>query len=103
VYNLLDNAVQVSKNGSQVQLNQKLSFETGMLIIQVTDFGPGLTPQEQTALFSTEPPEIPGIGSLDAIREAVRAIRVLNGKIWLRSQKDTFTTFRVQLPVRIID
>jgi signal transduction histidine kinase len=103
VYNLLDNAVKVSKPGAQVKWSQKLSYETGMLIIQVTDFGPGLDPQEQNALFSADPPAIPGIGSLEAIREAIRAIRVLNGKIWLRSKRDTFTTFRVQLPVRIID
>ena len=74
-----------------------------MLIMQITDYGPGLTPDEQAALFSTEPPEIGGIGSLASIREAVRAIRVLNGKIWLKSKKDISTTFRVQLPVRIID
>ena len=103
VYNLLDNAIKASDQSAQVQLDQKLSFETGMLVIQVTDFGKGLTPQEQTALFSSNPPEMPGIGSLESIREAVRAIRVLNGKIWLRSKQDSFTTFRVQLPVRIID
>jgi chemotaxis protein histidine kinase CheA len=45
----------------------------------------------------------PGIGSIQSIREAIRAIRVLNGKIWLKSKKGEFTTFRVQLPVRIID
>ena len=103
VYNLLDNAIKASDQSAQVQLDQKLSLETGMLVIQVTDFGKGLTSQEQTALFSSNPPEMPGIGSLESIRKAVRAIRVLNGKIWLRSKQDSFTTFRVQLPVRIID
>ena len=103
VNNLLINAIKASNRAAQVQLNQKLSFETGMLVIQVTDFGKGLTSKEQSALFSSNPPEMPGIGSLESIREAVRAIRVLNGKIWLRSKPDSFTTFRVQLPVRIID
>jgi signal transduction histidine kinase len=103
VYNLLVNAIKASTRAAEVQLHQKLSFETGMLVIQVTDFGKGLTAKEQTALFSSNPPEMPGIGSLESIREAVRAIRVLNGKIWLRSKPDSFTTFRVQLPVRIID
>lgn len=100
---LLENAMQVSSPGSAIQLNQRLSFETGMLILEVTDFGDGLTPEEQKAFFSADYTDIPGIGSISAIRDAIRAIRVLNGKIWLRSKKWNFTTFRVQLPVRIID
>jgi hypothetical protein len=103
LFHLLDNAIKASEPQSTVQLIQKLSYETGMLIIQVTDFGKGLTTAEQTALFGTEPQQMPGIGSLQSIREAVRAIRVLNGKVWLKSKKDAFTSFRVQIPVRIID
>jgi signal transduction histidine kinase len=100
---LLENAIQVSQAGNAIQLSQRLSFETGMLIIEVTDFGEGLTPEEQKAFFSADYNAMPGIGSISAIRNAIRAIRVLNGKIWLRSKKWNFTTFRVQLPVRIID
>jgi signal transduction histidine kinase len=103
LYHLLDNAIKASDSGSAIQLIQKLSYETGMLVIQVTDYGKGLTPTEQSALFGPEPKEVPGIGSLASIREAVRAIRVMNGKVWLKSEKDTFTTFRAQVPVRIID
>jgi len=100
---LLNNAIQVSAPQSSVTLSQKLSFETGMLMIEITDVGEGLTPTEQTALFSAEQQAVPGIGSVQSIRDAIRATRLLNGKIWLRSKKGTFTTFRVQLPVRIID
>ena len=100
---LVDNAIQASQSGAAIQLSQKLSFETGMLIIEVTDFGEGLSPEEQRLFFNAEKELIPGIGSIRAIRDAIRAIRVLNGKIWLRSKKGNFTTFRVQLPVRIID
>jgi len=103
LFGLLENAIQVSEPGSAVQLNQRLSFETGMLILEVTDFGDGLTQEEQKAFFSADYTDIPGIGNIAAIRDAIRAIRVLNGKIWLRSKKWNFTTFRVQLPVRIID
>ncbi len=74
-----------------------------MLVIQVTDYGEGLTREEQKSLFSGEAPVISGVGSVQALRDAIRAIRLLNGKIWLRSKKHAFTTFRVQLPVRIID
>lgn len=103
IFGLLDNAIKASSPGGKVQVNQKLSLETGMLIIQITDYGEGLTPEEQKSLFSAEPEMNPGIGSIQSIREAIRAIRVLNGKIWLKSKKGEFTTFRVQLPVRIID
>ena len=100
---LLENAVLASPPGKAIQLDQKLSLETGMLIIQITDHGEGLTPNDQKNLFSAEYDSIQGIGTVSSIRNAVRAIRILNGKIWLRSKKTAFTTFRVQLPVRIID
>lgn len=100
---LLENAIAASSPGKKIDLNLKLSLETGMLVIQVTDYGEGLTQSEQQALFSAEAEALPGIGSIPAIREAIRAIRLLSGKIWLRSSKGSYTTFRVQLPVRIID
>lgn len=100
---LLENAIAASPPETALQLHLSISLETGMLIAEATDRGEGLTQQEQTLLFSATESTIPGIGSLQAIRNAIRAIRVLNGKIWLRSIKHQFTTFRVQLPVRIID
>jgi len=103
VASLVENAVFASPIGGSIQLRQNLSMETGMLIIQVTDLGEGLTSEEQAALFNARNEAIPGIGSVEAIRNAARAIRVLNGKIWLKSKKGQYTTFRVQLPVRILD
>ena len=92
-----------SEPGGRISLEQLLSLEMGMLTVQVTDYGEGLTQTEQTALFSAQHETIPGIGSVPAIRNAIRAIRVLNGKIWLKSKKASYTTFRFQIPVRIID
>ena len=103
LYSLLDNAIKASKPGGKIQVRQKLSLETGMLEMQITDYGEGLTEAEQKSLFSPEPEVAPGIGSIQSVREAIRAIRVLNGKIWLKSKKGAYTTFRVHLPVRIID
>lgn len=103
VFGLLQNAISASEQGGTIQLSQKIFFETGMLIIEVTDFGEGLTQKEQADLFNAEHEAISGIGNIQSIRDAIRAIRVLNGKIWLRSKKQAFTTFRFQLPVRIID
>ncbi|MFU8827068.1 MAG: ATP-binding protein [Brevefilum sp.] len=103
LFELLTNAILASEVGGTIRLEQKLSPEMGMLTIQVTDFGDGLTQAEQTALFSGQYNTISGIGSVPAIRNAIRAIRVLNGKVWLKSKKVSFTTFRFQIPVRIID
>lgn len=103
LYALLINAIGASDPGGTIKLEQILSFEMGMLIIQVTDHGEGLTQAEQTALFSAQHEDVPGIGDVQSIRSAIRAIRVLNGKIWLKSEKRAFTTFRFQIPVRIID
>ena len=100
---LLINAILTSGRKSDVLLSLALSFETGMLILEVTDHGDGLSEEEQKELFNAQKEILPGIGSVPAIREAIRAIRVLSGKLWLRSKKGQFTTFRVQLPVRIID
>jgi signal transduction histidine kinase len=103
ITNLVENAIYASPVGASIQFRQSLSMETGMLILQVTDLGEGLTQSEQAALFSANNEAIPGIGSVQAIRNAARAIRILNGKIWLKSKKGQYTTFRVQLPVRIMD
>lgn len=103
ILELLSNAVQASKPGKSIQLFQKLSLEMGMLTIQVTDFGEGLTQAEQNAFFSAQYDAIPGIGNIKSLRNAIRAIRVLNGKIWLKSEKSSFTRFRCEIPVRIID
>jgi signal transduction histidine kinase len=100
---LITNAIKASEPSGTIRLDQKLSLEMGMLIIQVTDFGSGLSQAEQTALFSAQFDTIPGIGDVHCIRNAIRAIRVLNGKIWLKSKKASYTTFRFQIPVRIID
>jgi signal transduction histidine kinase len=100
---LLNNAILASEPGASIQLDQKLSLEMGMLTIQVTDYGEGLTQMEQTALFSAQHDTIPGVGDVRALRNAIRAIRVLTGKVWLKSKKASYTTFRCQIPVRIID
>ena len=100
---LMENAIEASGKGSKIHMSQKLSFETGMLILEITDFGEGLSQTEQRALFNADHVTFPGIGSIQSIRNAIRAIRLLQGKIWLKSKKKEFTTFRVQVPVRIID
>lgn len=103
LHGLLENALLASQPGGILHFSIGLSYETGMLLLQVSDAGEGLSPGEQQALFQEGSPQPSGVGSIKALREAVSAIRALKGKIWLRSQKGQATTIRVQLPVRIID
>ncbi len=103
LHNLMENALLASPPEGALQFQMKLSYETGMLHIQVTDSGQGLSPGEQRAMFSETEKNPPGIGKRQALREALQLVQSLNGKIWLRSQPDAGTTFRVQLPVRILD
>jgi signal transduction histidine kinase len=103
ITNLLENGLLASKPEGSLHFRMELFFETGMLQIQVTDSGGGLSPEEQHALFGEMEETPSGIGSLQAIREAVRMVQALNGKVWLRSQPGELSTFRVQLPVRILD
>jgi len=100
---LLGNAAEASPTGGSLQFNLRLSMETGMLIAEITDHGQGLSQDEQTRIFSSGDVEIPGIGNIRSVRSTMQAIRALNGKIWLRSKQKDHTTFRIQLPVRIID
>ncbi|MFW5713770.1 MAG: ATP-binding protein, partial [Brevefilum sp.] len=101
--NLLENALLASKPESTLHFELNLSYETGMLQLQVTDYGAGLSNEEQRTLFNEQEEPPAGIGSLESILEAVRLVQALNGKVWLRSKQDAFTSFRVQLPVRIMD
>jgi signal transduction histidine kinase len=106
INSLMENALLASKpEKGSLKFQLKLSFETGLLEIQVTDTGEGLSPQEQQALFSSEEIKTPpaGIGSPKALKEAVQRVQMLDGKIWLRSKPGEFTSFRVKLPVRIMD
>lgn len=100
---LLENAIAASPKNATIALSLQLLPETGMLVAEVTDYGVGLTTAEQAALFNAEQASFPGIGSMQSIHQVIRAIRLLHGKIWLRSEKDQSTTFRVQLPIRVID
>ncbi len=105
INSLMENALLASKPEGLLHFRMQLSFETGLLEIQVTDSGEGLSPREQRALFSSEDIDTQpdGIGSLDALKEAVQRVQKLDGKIWLRSKPGAFTSFRVKLPVRIMD
>lgn len=107
---LLENALKASPNGDQVEI--KISLDESlkpqsMLCIQVTDRGGGLSVQEQNTLFAmidrVGHPTPGGIGDMAALREVIKAVGVLQGQIWVKSDVAKPTTFRVTLPIAPLD
>jgi two-component system sensor histidine kinase GlrK len=84
--NLLSNAVKFSPDGGTVTL--RLRDELDRLVVEVTDQGPGIPPDEQSLIFEDffrgrNAEMIPGSGlGLSIARKIVEAHR---GKIWVES------------------
>ncbi|MEK7546400.1 MAG: sensor histidine kinase [Patescibacteria group bacterium] len=97
---LLDNAVQYSREGGEVRIETTASRTE--LVIAVSDLGIGI-PTEQQALIFTKffrgqnvPVDMVGAGlGLFIAREYVR---LLGGKLWFVSSKNEGTTFSIKLP-----
>jgi signal transduction histidine kinase len=99
--NLLANAIEFSEKGQQVIVNARRGKET--LYIQIQDFGMGIAPQDQEAIFSrfrqldsgcTKSHPGQGLG-LCIVHEL---IHMLGGKIKLDSELNRGTTVALQIP-----
>ncbi len=100
VSNLLTNALKFTPDGGTVTVS--LRYEAGSAVIQVTDTGAGISPDQQVLIFNrfyqTHTGSLvggTGIG-LALVRELVQ---VLNGTVGVASVVDAGTTFTVTLPV----
>lgn len=98
--NLVGNAVKYTPANKDVQV--KLRSEGEQIILQVTDNGPGIPPQDQPHIFekfyraSNIPTEIPGSGlGLAIVKSIVDRHR---GRIWVESTLGQGSTFFVVLP-----
>jgi len=103
--NLLSNALSASPNGAQVQVRVALGEDPAQqpfLDIQVTDQGGGLSQQEQDSfqrmIERIAHPVPGGIGDIDALREVMKHIQVLQGNFWINSDVNQPTTYRLRLP-----
>jgi len=106
--NLLSNALSASPNGAQVQVRVALGEDPAQqpfLDIQVTDQGGGLSQQEQDSfqrmIERIGHPVPGGIGNVDALREVMKHIQVLQGNFMINSDVDQPTTYRLQLPFTV--
>ena len=106
--NLLNNALSSSPNSAQVQVRVALNqsdVQQPLLDIQVTDHGGGLSQQEQDSfqrmIERIGHPVPGGIGNVDALREVMKHIQVLQGNFMINSDVDQPTTYRLQLPFTV--
>jgi signal transduction histidine kinase len=101
--NLLSNAVKFTPEGGQVDL--RASVADGMAEISVTDTGIGIAPEDQEAVFEefrqvgTAAKKVEGTGLGLAL--ARRFIALHGGRIWVKSQIGSGSTFTFTLPLTI--
>jgi signal transduction histidine kinase len=107
VRNLVDNAVKFVDRGS-VTVQARPAAEPGALVIEVSDTGPGVPPEELPHVFEpfrqvgeSRTRTTGGVGlGLSIVKQLVE---VLGGSVKLESRVGRGTTFRVTLPYRAPD
>ncbi|MEN6579118.1 MAG: hypothetical protein ABFD05_00655, partial [Anaerolineaceae bacterium] len=103
-HSLLQNAVAVSKAGSEVLLEVLPSQDhPGYIELRVSDAGPGLKPEDQTdflgRLYEDSFPSEENWGDIGSLREAVDLTQSLGGHWWIHSVPDALTIHRLAIPV----
>jgi signal transduction histidine kinase len=102
VLNLLTNAMKYSGDRREIAL--RLGRRNGEAVIEVTDHGIGIPPEEQARIFekyyrvaSRENQSIPGTGlGLTLVAQIVKAH---NGRVDIRSAPGEGSTFSIRLPI----
>jgi two-component system NtrC family sensor kinase len=98
--NLISNAVKYTEPGGRITV--RASAETGQVVIQVQDNGPGIPSAEQPYVFNrfyraSNVNDAPGTGLGLAIVKSI--IENHNGRVWVESILGEGTTFTVMLPI----
>lgn len=100
LFEILDNAMDFSASKSEVII--KARVEGDLVLIEIQDFGIGIPREQQSLVFtkffrgSNVPPEIIGAGL--GLYIARGYLKLLNGKIWFKSEEGRGTTFSISLP-----
>ena len=101
--NLVGNAIKFTDKGS---VSIKVAAADGQFLVEVADTGPGIPPGEQQRIFeefqqvdssSTRKQGGTGLG----IAIAKRIVEMHEGRIWVESELDRGSCFRVQVPMRV--
>jgi len=103
---LIRNAVLASSQQGNINLMVRTDEADGKqnMVIQVTDFGGGITPRELPQVFNRlyngDHGEINGLGENGANLAAAKSLTEANGgRIWVESQPDLSTTISILVPV----
>ncbi|HFC09551.1 MAG TPA: hypothetical protein ENJ54_06850 [Chloroflexi bacterium] len=106
LHHLLRNAALASPEESEIQLRLKIMEEEGerLLMLEVTDSGGGVAPEDLPHVFSrryrTTYRTIDGLGDSGLGMPLVKAlVEALHGRIWAESTAGQGTTFTVLLPL----
>ncbi len=106
LHHLLRNAALASPEESEIQLRLKIMEEEGerLLMLEVTDSGGGIAPEDLPHVFSrryrTTYRTIDGLGDSGLGMPLVKAlVEALHGRIWAESIAGQGTTFTVLLPL----
>jgi len=99
--NLLSNALKFTPEGGEIHVRGEL--RDGMAQISVTDSGVGIAPEDQEAVFE----EFRQVGKAEKKAEGTglglaisrRFIELHGGRIWVKSQVGTGSTFAFTLPL----
>ena len=97
LHGLINNAIEASILKT-IELSLRLSLETGMLIIEVTDYGEGLT-QTNNKPCSVQVKSFQEL-AISPIFERLLSHPPAEWQNLLRSKKGLLATLRVQLPVQ---
>lgn len=104
IINLLSNAVKYSRSNNNLQLEIELKNEANQAIIEVKDFGLGISKEEQRDIFlpfhRSVNDEIQAKGGTGLGLAIVREIaRAHGGEIQVESELGSGSTFRINLPI----
>ncbi|MCL5957788.1 MAG: ATP-binding protein [Chloroflexi bacterium] len=104
VTNLLSNAAKYSYPNTEIRVEIRVGPRE--LIASVTNYGPGITSEEKTLVFTrfyrakeVERPQIPGLGLGLYIAKGI--VEAHGGRIWVESEVGKATTFRFTLPLKL--
>ena len=96
--NLLENAVRYTPAGTVIELSA--SVEDDELLVELADYGPGITPGDEERIFEKfvrGPAAAGGIGLGLTICRAI--INAHGGRIWAENRKGGGVVFRFALPI----
>jgi two-component system sensor histidine kinase VicK len=108
ITSLLENASKVSSEGERITLRVEVKGEREeqvYVLLQVTDQGGGVQPQDLTHVFSRlYRAPIPGVGDTGAGLSIVKTlVEALHGRIWVDSEPGLGATFSVLLPISALE